>query len=156
MSLGNIDQNMKIIVLIEIDKFFMIPDVRVNLIKNMIKINKIDMQNLMFQEIPGNMLKSSTINHHKNILIKEDLIYQKNVNIGMIGNMKNQLMTIQGNNFEARMNLVTKINHDTKMILVQKIINTRKFRFKIDNKFKEKDILLLKKIWMFKNIDPFS
>jgi len=156
MSLGNIDQNMKIIVLIEIDKFFMIPDVRVNLIKNMIKINKIDMQNLMFQEIPGNMLKSSTINHHKNILIKEDLIYQKNVNIGMIGNMKNQLMNIQGNNFEARMNLVTKINHDTKMILVQKIINTRKFRFKIDNKFKEKDILLLKKIWMFKNIDPFS
>jgi len=132
------------------------PDVHVNFIKNMTKINKIDMQNLTFQEIPGNMLKSSTINHHKNILIKEDHIYQKNVNIGMIGNMKNQLMTIKGNNLKARMNLVTKMNHDTKMILVQKIINTRKLRFKIDNKFKEKDILLLKKIWTFKNIDPFS
>ena len=102
----------------------------INLMK---RIRQIDIQNNLPQKIRGSTLKSSQINHHKNITKNVEHIKSDSIEmIDSIAITRNLLMTTNENS------PVTRTILDIRKNLVQEIINTENFRYKIVNKHKEK------------------
>ena len=115
----------------------------INLMK---RIRQIDIQNNLPQKIRGSTLKSSQINHHKNITKNVEHIKSDSIEmIDSIAITRNLLMTTNENS------PVTRTILDIRKNLVQEIINTKNFRYKIVNKHKEKNNKLTIRL-MFKAI----